>query len=88
MQSLRCSSIAYDNKSYYYEADKFLLSTKVLFVEFVAQIIAIAITSYQYQLPEITAIISMGRKKKKKKKKKKHKQKKTKNKNDQLPHEL
>ena len=34
-------------KSYYYEADKFPLSIKELFVEFVAQSIAIAIASFQ-----------------------------------------
>ena len=34
-------------KSYYYEADKFLLSTKELFVEFAAQSIAIAFASFQ-----------------------------------------
>ena len=34
-------------KSYYYEAYKFLLSTKELFVEFVAQSIAIASANLQ-----------------------------------------
>ena len=34
-------------KSYYYEADKFLLSAKEHFVEFLAQSIAKAIASFQ-----------------------------------------
>ena len=34
-------------KSNYYEADKFLFSTKELFVEFVAQSIAIVIANFQ-----------------------------------------
>ena len=34
-------------KLYYYEADKFILSTKEIFVEFVSQSIAMATVSFQ-----------------------------------------